>query len=320
MARVTCPRCSAKIDSSKLEDHIAESHSDPDVKVDGVVEADFIRRAVESGAHQPVGELPEDTTEIPAFGVLEELGVSSSSVANATLTTEAGGALSSTEAKRVMSAVEKYLGWRYDRGSFIVNFIDWGIRTSFSEELAEAGGFTIISDPTIARQERYVKMIDLHAAITDSLADAGTGRQFTFRRMGRYLAKAIPRIVGENKQLSRYFTEGSPMSNHLGIAPVNFLTCTSIFEYIKPYSKWTADERSAWVAHNRAVVKVANTSNEAFLPADLRPSPSQAQTLIDGGANDFGRRHAPDYGKGRNLFERMLSGARASTDRTGMGF
>lgn len=309
MARQFCIECGVNVPD--LEDHIQESHSDPDLRRDGKPLADFIREKADgvSGADQ---DLPEDEkTAIPASDPLAELGVRMDAMKNVSVSTETGASLTAPEAKRVIEAVEALAGYRIDRASFIVNFLDWGIRNSFSEELTDSGGFQIVSDPTVKPMKTYYKIMVLHAHINEHFNLKGTGRQFTFRRFGRYLGRSIPSIVQSNPTLNQFYVQGSPMSNRLGVAPALFLSVTSIFEYIKPYQKWTREEKAAWGAHNASVVKVANTENAEFLPADLRPSPSQASTLADFGGNDFGRRTGLDesmktYGKGASIFEKMM--------------
>jgi hypothetical protein len=287
---------------------------------DGRDEATYLRDHFSRIEVEGDEDIPAPATAIPNVGALEELGIKMDDVKTAKVTTETGASLTPAEAKRVFAAVEHYVGFRIDRASFIVNFIDWGIRNSFTEELTDAGGFQITSHATVSHVENYYKISSLHSAVNEFFSTAATGRSFTFRRLGRFLGRSIPSLVENNDQLKKFYTEGSPMSNRLGVPPQDFLAVCSIFEHIKPYHKWSPGEKRAWEAHNRSVKKVANVSNAEFLPTDLRPSPSQAATLVDEGRDDFSRRHTQDYGMGRDMFEQMLK--RASTvrnDRAGLG-
>jgi len=237
-----CPICNQTVDD--IDVHIEESHSDPDKLRDGKSEADFIRMVLEAG-DTATREVPVDVggaVAIPGFDVLGDIGVKLADVARVTVTTETGSSLTGPEAKLMFVAVEELTTWRIDRASFIVNMLDWGIRNGFTEEHSEAGGFVIVSDPTTPLKEQFFKVETLAAHISEAFS-RHSGRSFTFRRLGRFLGPKIPAIVAQNEHLNRYFTEGSPMGNRLGIAPSLFLTATSIFEHIKPFQKWSSDEK-----------------------------------------------------------------------------
>lgn len=323
MARLSCPVCAAEIDHDKVESHIEEAHSNPDERISGKSAAEFIRDRFSGGDRDGNDGVAAEATVAPPPGPLDDIGIKLDDLKTVSVSTETGATLTAAEAKRVFVAVEAFVGFRIDRGSFVVNFVDWGIRNSFTEELAEAGGFRVVSHNTIAHKEEYAKVASLHAAINEHFGNVGTGRSFTFRRFGRYLAKSIPSIVETNPQLARFYVDGSPMSNRLGVPASDFLAVSSIFEYIKPFQKWSAAEKRAWEAHNRSVVKVANSNNVEFMPTDLRPSPSQAQTMVEGHVNDFGRRHLhQDYGKGASMWQEMIAATERGprTPREGLGF
>ncbi|QIP68004.1 ORF3 [Plasmopara viticola lesion associated tobamo-like virus 1] len=305
MSNSICPLCRATF--SNLNTHIEESHSGQDLRADGLTEAQYLQELYNNNEQLGNDSVQDEPTAAPVPTALDDLGITVESLRTVTVTTETGASLTAPEAKRVFEAVESFAGFRIDRASFIVNFIDWGIRNSFTEELADAGGFELCSHNTIAQQNLYVRVSVLHTNINEFFGQRGTGRTFTFRRFGRFLARQIPIIVETNPTLAKYYSEGSPMSNRLGIPPIDFLTATSIFEYIKSYNKWSSAEKAAWNAHNRSVTKFSNQQNAEFLPTDLRPSPSQAHTLVDDKADDFNNRHRDrSYGRGRSMFERML--------------
>lgn len=321
MPSVNCPICAASVDVGNYISHIEESHSDLSKRTaNNVSEADYLKDYFSRLQVEDDEQAVEQQTALPSMSALEELGIKIDDVATADVTTETGATLTSAEAKRVLTAVETFVEFRIDRASFIVNFIDWGIRNSFTEELTDAGGFTVISHNTVAHKEQYFKISTLHNAINESFNNANTGRTFTFRRMGRYLAKSMPTIIEKNEKLSKFYVDGSPMSNRFGVPPADFLAVTSIFEYVKPYNKWSASERMAWQAHNRSITKLSNQANEDFLPTDLRPAPSRAARLIENHQDDFSRRHG-SYGKGETMFEKMISGASTpKNDKTGLGY
>lgn len=319
-----CPVCGVRVTYAEVERHIEEVHSDPEVGVtDEGTAADRIRAFVNGGTDEEEQDFVDvAATATPGFDPLGEIGIRLTDVDAVVLTTETGASLTGPEARRVFTAIEEFVGFRIDRAAFIVNFIDWGIRNGFTEELADAGGFTVRSHSTVAHNEVYYRMLAIHNTVSDHFSSSGSGRTFTFRRLGRFLAKEIPKIVDRNPQLSRYYGEGSPMSNRLGIPPANFLTCTSIFEYIKPYRKWTSEEKAAWNAHNKSIVKQSNVQREDFMPTDLRPSPSQAETFVDNGTNDFAQRHTPaKYGRGGAMWEKMIAEAsKGNPGRQGIGY
>lgn len=323
MSEISCPLCSVKFERASVEAHIAESHSDPLAKTaKGESECAFLRDFCSRLEDNDESHITEAAVSLPAMSVLEDLGVKAEDFERVEITTETGASLTPSEAKRVMEAIEAYVGFRIDRAAFLVNFVDWGIRNGFTEELADAGGFSIVSHNTVAAKEKYCKVATLHDIINESFNEAGTGRSFTFRRFGRYLAKSIPTIVERNEKLRKYYTEGSPMSNRYGVAPAQFLAVTSIFEYIKPYGKWSIAERSAWSAHNRNVIKPSNQANELYEPTDLRPAPSRAFRMIEEGKDDFSRRNStPSYGKGETIFNKMFNDAsKPKLDRSGLGY
>lgn len=325
MPNLNCPVCNAPFDRDRVEDHLAESHSDPAVQFHGRPVAVVIREFA-AGGNDDNAEVQADLTTVPTPSALEAIGIRIDDMRHVDVTTETGATLTPPEAKRLFEAVEAYAGYRVDRASFVVNFVDWGIRNGFAEELSEAGGFSLVEHSTAGRRTTYVKVSALHAAINDNFAGSGNGRSFTFRRFGRYLGRSIPTIVETNADLSKFYVDGSPMSNRLGVPASDFLAVTSIFEYIKPFQKWSTAERKAWEAHNRSVVKLANEASAEFMPSDLRPSPSQAQTVIDAGYGDFHRRHVGasrhdsiPYGQGKSIFEKMANRP-ASAGREGLGF
>jgi hypothetical protein len=262
-------------------------------------------------------------TVIPTPSVLDDLGIKMEDFSTVSVTTETGAACTGAEAKRVLQAIDGCVGFRYNRASFIVNFIDWGFRNGFTEELKEAGGFVIESDPTIQHQQVFKTVEEMHRYINDQFANAHTGREFTFRRFGRFLGPKIPEIILKNPDLSKFYSTGTPMSNRLGVPASDFMAVCSIFEYIKPYQKWSRSEKEAWTAHNKSAVRVSNTQDSGFIPADLRINPSRAATLVETGRSDFDLRHSAgrdmssDYGRGADIFKAMQAG---QTDRTGLGY
>lgn len=318
-----CILCAVGVDD--LEAHIAERHSDPtphEREFEGTTRAipdgEWIRLNRATRAH---GESrPSGNAVAPIPTVLEAVGVRLEDVPNVEPEVDAGASCSEHETKRVFEAVDSFAGWRVDRAHFLVSFIDWGIRTSFSEELAEAGGWTIRSAATAGDHTMFARASELHAAIRDYLGNAGTGRDFTFRRLGRTFGKVIPTLMAKNPSLARYMQHGSDASNRLGVAPAYVLATTSIFDSIKPYAKWSDDELAAWRAHNASVRKVARDSRRR--PEDLRPDPESASRSRDSGYSDWSQRLGARYGKGPEFFHGMLSGegVRGPGDRRGLGF
>jgi len=333
MAKFTCPICSAKVEREDhaVETHIAEAHSDPDARereIGGsktnVTDAEYVRAFVKGAAVVQEDE-NEATTIEPLTTVFDDLGIKMDDLVSPITTTETGAAMTGNEAKKALQAVDQLAGFRVDRAQFLVDVVDWGIRNSFSEELQDAGGMELVQDPTVGTLRRFVRVTTIHSEVSDYLAAGGSGRTFTFRRFGRYLGPQIPKIVDKNPSLCAYFRTGSPVSNRLGVNPVLFLTVTSIYEYIKPFGKWTSDELSAWGAMNRSVTKVGNAGSREYYPQDLRPSPSQAETYVDRHVNDFGLRQtantsdfAVNYGKGAKMLDDMLRSGQAG--RTGVGY
>lgn len=326
-----CILCKKEVERTRLEEHVAEAHSSPELKereLDGVIAnindaeyvAESIGQAVPGG-----GEYERPETVAPVSSALDELGIKFADLAAPKLTIQTGGALTNTEAKGVFAALEELIGYKADRAAFLVNFLAWGFENSFSEELSEAGGFDVPSHATVARKVTFVKMATLHQAVLDHFAQAQTGRSFTFRRFGRFLGPKIPSIVDRNPDLAAYYNRGTNISNHLGIPPKLFLTATSVFDAIKPYGKWSKEERQCWAAHNRAVRKFAGSATNDFLPQDLRPSPSEAETMVLNGESDFTRRHSSNstaaqleslYPKGADM---LAKAARGNVGRSGLG-
>ncbi|AZT88676.1 putative coat protein [Acidomyces richmondensis tobamo-like virus 1] len=332
-ATFRCAICNIIVPRTELEAHIVERHSDPNPNprvVGGepieLTDADYVRMTIDDKSLQPEVVGPPATVA-PVASIFDEIGVKLSDFEHPAITTETGGECTAAEAKRVFTAIDTFAGWRVDRAAFIVNFLDWGFRNSFTEEIAEAGGFVLRQEPTAGQNSAFFTVATMHAAILDAFSAAGTGRSFTFRRLGRFFGRSIPSIIDKNPGLRRYYTVGTPVSNRFGVAPQHFLTVTSIFEYIKPFQKWTKDELAAWTAFNKAVTKVAKEQNRDFAPQDLRPQPSQASTLVDRNLDDFSKRHGAsnrgvdvvaDYGRGKEMFEKMLSSGQ--TDRSGLGY
>lgn len=328
MAKTFCPVCRRTVDD--IDAHIDESHSDPDAKVDGVPEADYIRDNISSAAATGDDDAPADVdaTAVAVPSELDELGIKVDDLKNIRTTTRTGASLTVPEAKAVFTAIDELVNYRVHRAQFLVDFLDWGFRNSFSEELADAGGFSIVSDPTTPRRSNYYTVESLHTAINDHFAELGSGRTFTFRRLGRYLGRSIPVLVDNNENLRAFKAKGTPASNRLGVKPVHFLAVTSIFEYIKSFDKWSQDELRAHSAMVRSVLKQSSANNSEYMPRDLRPSPSQASTMADNGLNDFGvHQHILDRemgGRGkfdRGLYETLLKRAsKGNPGRQGLGY
>lgn len=325
-----CRVCKRRLLRADLETHLAESHSNPTKRnftVNGeeqlMDEAEYIRATIDSRDEASEDQTP-DNTVAPAPSIFDELGIKFDDFAGVDVTTMTGAVLTDREAKLMLEAVQDYVGFQIHRPAFIANLLDWGIRNSFTEELAEAGGFDVVTDPTQPPQTKYVKVEDLHHHVVDFFSTRQYGRSFTFRRFGRFLGKEIPKICAKVPKLAKYSVDGSPMSNRLGIPPQNFLCATSIFEYIKPFSKWSPEEKRAWEAHNRSVRKRPREQDTSFVPQDLRPAPSEAETMVEHNTSDFARRHrqsglpTSDYGKGLEIFEKMWS-EKPKTDRNGLG-
>jgi len=332
--QIKCPVCSRDFDRKEAELHIAEAHSDPEKKEwpglpegNTLTEAQFIRMALEKPQEVDVG-IDQPITVVPPSTIFEDIGIKVDDFQHVDITTMAGATLTSSESKMLFNALEDHLGFKINRAAFVANFIDWGIRTSFTEELEEAGGFSVPSNPVSGKlQERYMTMLEIHKIVTEYFAAKGTGRSFTVRRFGRFLAPKIPDICDKVEKLKRYYTEGSPMSRRLGVRNKLFLTVTSIYEYIKPFDKWTRDEKAAWEALNRTITKQPRAQDTSFVPQDLRPRPYEAETLVETRSTDFARRHDTDplkavfgqsaavqggYGKGAEIFEKMRTGSSGS--------
>lgn len=324
-----CKACKRRVPRSELEQHVNESHSSPQLRLFTVAgeeremtEAEYVRSTVDERDEVDGGD-EEQGTVAPASSIYDEMGIKLDDFSTVDITTVTGAVMTDREAKLMLEAVQDYVGFQIHRPTFVANLLDWGIRNGFTEELQEAGGFDVITDPTQPPQRKYVTAENLQRHITDYLTTKQFGRSFTFRRFGRFLGKEIPTICSKVPKLAKFYVEGSPMSNRLGVPPENFLCVTSIYEYIKPFKKWTLAERNAWEAHNRSVRKVARESDTGFLPQDLRINPSEAGTLVDRGHSDFAQRHRPttsgsgEYGKGEDIFQRM---ARGQTSREGLGY
>nr|QED42913.1 putative CP [Mycosphaerella tobamovirus B] len=325
-----CILCHHTVQRDALEAHIEERHSSPEKSnryVQGenveLTDAEYIRSSLDDRALNVDSDGPP-LTVAPVPSVFDEIGVKLADFEHPTITTETGGECTAAEAKRVFAALDAFTGWRIDRAAFIVNFLDWGFRNSFTEEIAEAGGFVLRQEATAGQSAGFYTVSAMHTAVLDSFSAAGTGRSFTFRRLGRFFGREIPKIIEKNPGLRRYYSAGTPVSNRLGVPPTLFLTVTSIYEHIKPFQKWTKDELAAWTAFNKAVTKVAKEQNRDSIPQDLRPQPSRAETLVEERMDDFSARHGMasaaaqyQYGKGQEMFEKML--ASGQNNKSGLG-
>lgn len=319
-----CILCRESIDDD-IESHIAQQHSDPAPKrrdVDGVSmdmsDAEWIR--MNRNMTRSGGKEVADSTPAPSQTILESIGIRVEDVDSVETEVDAGASCSESEVKKVFEAVDNWAGFKVDRAHFLVSFLDWGFRTGFSEELTEAGGWIVRSAVTAGDTRKFAKASELHASIRDHLGNTGTGRDFTFRRLGRYFGPTIPNVVARSKALQRFSKHGSDISNRLGVAPILFLACTSIFEYIKPYGKWSDEELAAWTAHNASVRKLPRDARR--LPQDLRIDPESASSNRDSGISDFSRRLSDRYGAGQRMYEDMWSGkgTRSGGDKGGLGY
>jgi len=334
MSTFTCVVCSSEVERAEIETHIAEQHSDPtkhtrrvaDEDVD-ITDADYVRQTLDRPTARGATAA---ATEMPARTEFDEIGVKIEDLARVTISTETGGSCTSAEAKRALKAVAALVDFRIDTASFIVNFVDWGLRNSFSEELEDAGGFEVEQDNVSGQQHIFKTVAEMHRAINRAFVEQGVGRVFTFRRFGRFLARQIPVLMELNKGLKRFYSEGTVASNRLGVPAKDCLAVCSIFEFIKPYRDWTDSEHRSWMAMNRAITKTSNASRRTALPQDLRPKPSQAETLVATGRDDFSRRNIdPDdavddhlrdrYGAGYDVFRQQQAVGRRPGDRAGLG-
>jgi len=319
----TCPICQHTGERATLEAHIAESHSSPETSRQyngaAVTEADFIRSTIAGTGSSGTNDDDPPPVVVPRTTQLEAVGLNIANMSGVDVDIETGDSLQKAEVTRVLAAASKYAGFRINKESFVINFLAWGFENSFSEELSGAGGFTLISVANERFQTKFAAVADLNGAIKDEFDASPSGRQFTFRRLGRYFASSIPRILEVNEALGRYKKTGTGISNRLGVAPHLFLTTTSIFPSIKPYATWNEDEKAAFEAHRLSVTKEAATRMNK--PEDLRPAPDLAQNWRSSGVDDVSnekRKHLVElYGNGAEIWDRMAMGS--SSNREGLG-
>lgn len=327
-----CILCKADQDVD-IDTHISERHSEPDKKqrmVDGklveITDEQYVRDNTEGGVDDSaVVTETAKRTAIPILDIFESLGVKEEDIESVQTEVVAGATSTDFETKLVMEAMDEYCNFKVDRLHFIISFLEWGFLSGFTENLAKAGGFFIRESITSGNSKIFAQCADMLPEIADKLKDVGLGRDFTFRRLGRHFAPKIPTLVAKNKSLARYSITGTPISNRLGIDPSLFLTCTSIFEFIKPLKKWSKDEHQAWVAHNTAVDKEDRGGQLEYQPQDLRIDPEMSRKLRQEGESDFTKRYKGrfadnnDYekaSKGQQMYDQMLAQSNA---RFGMG-
>lgn len=319
-----CIICRENVEED-FESHIAQKHSDPTTRerdVDGgrvdIADAEWVR--LNKNVTRSGGKEVADSTPAPSQNILESIGIRVEDVDSVETEVDAGASCSESEVKKVFEAVDSWASFKVDRAHFLVSFLDWGFRTGFSEELTEAGGWVVRSAVTAGDAKKFAKASELHASVRDWLGNTGTGRDFTFRRLGRYFGPTIPSVVSRSKALQRFSKHGSDISNRLGVAPVLFLCCTSIFEYIKPYGKWSDEELAAWQAHNASVKKLPRDARRQ--PQDLRIDPESASSNRDSGISDFSRRLSDRYGHGQRMYDDMWGGkgTRSGDDKGGLGY
>ncbi|KAF2652524.1 hypothetical protein K491DRAFT_718881 [Lophiostoma macrostomum CBS 122681] len=294
-----CVICNTDIDVD-LETHIAERHSEPGSKRRTIGEeeldltdAEYVRRLAVAPPAVPGRKAAR--TVPPPTDILESLGVKESDLGEAQIDVAAGAVCSKMEAKLVMEAVEEYVDFKIDRANWLISFVKWGLMTAFSEATEDAGGFVVKQNIVAGSEEVYVKMADILPEINDRLNDEGLGREFTYRRLGRYLAPEIPKMISKNPDLQQLARTGTPISNRMGIAPALYLTCSSIFESIKSLKDWTDQEKAAYFAYTASVKKVARGSKKDALPQDLRIDPEMASQFRAEGKSDFASRYMDRY-------------------------
>lgn len=326
-----CILCKADQDT-EIEAHIAERHSSPEPHkriVNGqdveITDAQYVREnSAEETLEGEEEKKPKRTTP-PVPGIFESLGIKEDDIEGVVTEVVGGGACSDTEAKLVLETIDEFCSFKVDRAHFIISFLEWGFLTGFSESSDDAGGWYVREHVTSGTSKIFVKAADMVPEISEKLKENGLGREFMFRRLGRYLGPEIPKLVSKNKSLSRFEIQGTPISQRMGIPPALFLTCTSIFDSIKPFNKWSKDELKSFMAHNASVKKVSRSGQKEFQPQDLRIDPEMAQRLREEGSSDFSRRYQGRFAnsedfdkasKGQEMYDRMLA---QSNSRFGMG-
>nr|WMV64378.1 coat protein [Uromyces fabae virus] len=245
-------------------------------------------------------------------------------------TVESGASATVQEMLRVFTALDDWFGFAINRGQWTVDFVEWGLRTGFSDELKEAGGWLVKPGGSQRGDEKWETVQVMFDAINSSLRDGMTQRMMTPRRLGRGFGPRILELVNSQPRFSVYSRTGTPMSNRLGVKPKNFLAVCSIFEYIKPYDKWTEDEVESWQTHNRSITKTSVTDKRR--PTDLRPDPEMARAHRMSGNTDFSTRSTKELfapGKERvpaDVFDnapqfvrQMMKGSRVTGDHAGLG-
>ncbi len=332
-----CILCKAEQDTD-IDLHISERHSEPDQKsrmIDGkevmITDDQYVRDHADAGTDDPAVVIKQPKrTVVPIPDIFELLGIKEDDVEGVVTEVVGGASCTGYETKLVLEAIDEYSSFKVDRLHFVVSFLEWGFLTGFSESSEDAGGWFVRESVTSGSGRIYIKAADMLPEITDKLKEMGLGREFTFRRLGRHFAPKIPFLVSKNKSLSKFSITGTPISNRLGIDPALFLTCTSIFEYIKPLKKWTKEEHQAFIAHNASVQKEARGGQQEYQPQDLRIDPEMARKLRAEGESDFTKRYQGRFvdqkdfdrhSKGQEMFDNMLakSNARAGMGTAGLG-
>lgn len=245
-------------------------------------------------------------------------------------TVETGASATINEILRVFKALDTWFCFSINRGQWTVDFVEWGIRTGFSDELKEAGGWLVRPAANETGDGKWETVAVMFEAINAELRDGDTQRTMTPRRLGRGFGPRILELVNSQQRFDVYSRNGTPMSNRLGVKPKNFLAVCSIFEYIKPYDKWTDDELESWQTHNRSVTKTSVTDRRK--PTDLRPDPEMAQAHRMSGNTDYSLRSSLELnppGKEKvpagifdnqpRFVQQMMRGSRAPGDHTGLG-
>jgi hypothetical protein len=304
MAPFYCALCLKDVDEL-IDEHIASQHDSPDKKKHTVggqemqlTDGEFVKASLTS---TPKGKAKAVTFSLPARDPVTELGVLESDIISAKSTVVGGGSCTKREANAAFDALEKTFGDRINKAQWLVDFVEWGVRNGFTEELQDAGGFDIETSKDLDPRSKFFTVETMQREIERSISSQ-FGRKFTFRRFGRYLGPSIPRMFEKNEQLSRLFETGTPLSNRLGVEPALLLATSSIFDSIKPYAMWTEAERDAHNAAVRAVEKQPRQASTA--PRDLRPQPDVARQAREELKSDFARAHpglAKDFGSMETL-------------------
>jgi len=215
---------------------------------------------------------------------LAKLGASLQHVVGATsAAVGSSGQLSELEAREVMAAIKKEVGFDFDISIFLHSFFRWAFESDVPDDLSNQGGVNFVETLSAAAAQAATPAVPrakfcswevLRGAIRGHLATFSRD-SFTFRRMANYFGKDLFDFAN-SYACTDLRQSGTKISQTIGCHSAVFYTANSFFPSMLDRSRWTAHQHAVVLARlNTAVLQNVAIQPYSSVPTTIA-APSQA--------------------------------------------